>query len=139
MQGWLCRTVSQRETGKCALLFSREHRDPTQTTRRSRQIAPRCYHGTAIKALDRKRDTRWKIVVVAVLTEASADPAFRRQLDALLDSRVTAPRDLPLLAEWRERPQPPQREAPTAEVLEIVQREPGRVLVRDTGRPHASP
>lgn len=143
---------------------------------------------SALKALDRKRQTRWKIVLGgAVLAEAAADPAFRQQLDALLDRRVTAERDLPLLAEWRGRPTPPQREAPpgalvgfrpaklpgggwgsvldgpradalpaelagcqivvtdrskrswTAEVLEIVQREKGRLLVRDTGRPHASP
>ena len=50
----------------------------------------------------RKRDTRWKILVGAVvLARASRDPAAARRLDKMMDEALTEQRDRDLLKEWR--------------------------------------
>lgn len=50
----------------------------------------------------RKRDTRWKILVGAVvLARASRDPATARRLDKMMDEALTEQRDRDLLKEWR--------------------------------------
>ena len=55
-----------------------------------------------LNAERRKRDTRWKILVGAVvLANAEKDPDDRKTLDALLDSGLTEGRDRALLDEWR--------------------------------------
>ena len=50
----------------------------------------------------RKQDTRWKILVGAVvLNRASNDPAAAKRLDRLLDQALTQDRDRALLKQWR--------------------------------------
>ena len=50
----------------------------------------------------RKRDTRWKILVGAVvLARAARDPAAARRLDKMMDEALTEQRDRDLLKEWR--------------------------------------
>jgi len=50
----------------------------------------------------RKRDTRWKILVGAVvLTRANQNPAAARRLDKMMDEALTEDRDRSLLKEWR--------------------------------------
>ena len=50
----------------------------------------------------RKRDTRWKILVGAVvLARADRDPAAARRLDKMMDEALTEQRDRDLLKEWR--------------------------------------
>ena len=50
----------------------------------------------------RKRDTRWKILVGAVvLVRANQDPAAARRLDKMLDEALTQDRDRALLKQWR--------------------------------------
>ena len=153
----------------------------------------------ALAAADRKRDTRWKIVVGgSVLAQALSDARYAVRLDALLEASLRSKRDRPLLEEWRRtvglqpaeaspaaasaapptdadgtptvlrgfRPSKlddgtwgsradgadadglpedlvgsrirvaPRRGEPwTATVREVLQRRPGRVIVRDSGRP----
>ena len=55
-----------------------------------------------LAASRRKRDTRWKILVGAVvLARASQDPAADKRLDRMMDEALTEDRDRALLEEWR--------------------------------------
>ena len=50
----------------------------------------------------RKRDTRWKILVGAVvLARAATDPVAAKRLDRMMDEALTEDRDRALLEEWR--------------------------------------
>lgn len=57
---------------------------------------------TRLNTQERKRDTRWKILVGGtVLARAGLDPAAANRLDRMMDEALTEPRDRELLERWR--------------------------------------
>ena len=59
---------------------------------------------TRLNSQERKRDTRWKILIGgAVLARAAKDPAAADRLDRMMDEVLTEARDRELLEQWRTR------------------------------------
>ena len=58
---------------------------------------------TRFNTQERKRDTRWKILVGGtVLARAASDPAAADRLDRMMDEVLSEDRDRKLLERWRE-------------------------------------
>ena len=76
-----------------------------QARNRKRESQLRAKKGrleAAERTRERKRDTRWKILIGGtVLARARLDPAAADRLDRMMDEVLTEPRDRELLERWR--------------------------------------
>ena len=85
--------------------------------RAKRELARRT---AAFKQEQRRRDTRWKIVVGgAALARARSDEGFRSALDTLLDRGLRSGRDRALLEEWRRSGAQASQRAETGDSLPV--------------------
>ena len=76
-----------------------------QARNRKRESELRAKKGrleAAERTRERKRDTRWKILIGGtMLARAASDPSTADRLDRMMDEVLTEPRDRELLKRWR--------------------------------------